>query len=226
MSKKEKIIIYGKGDFAKLMKYNFERYSECEIVAFCVDNDFKDSDQFCNLPLISIDELPNKYNQSEYKIFVAVGYSNMRNRKIMYEKIKTLGYTCVNYISPKAIIDPTVKIGENNVILDGVIIEPFVEIGDNNIIWSGCIICHNVTILSHCFIAAQSLIGGFSVIKNNCFIGFNSTIVQNIIVEDETLVGAKSLVLNNTEKYSKYYGIPARKISQHEYEGIKIIKKD
>jgi len=221
--KKEKIIIYGKGDLAKLMLYYFHSDSFYEVVAFCVDDSFLDAESFCNLPLVSINKIKELYHPKKFKSFVAVGYSNMRNRVFMFDKIKSLGYECVNYISSKSLIDKSLSLGENNIILQGTIIEPFVTIRDNNIIWTSCVICHNTTIGSHNFIASQSLIGGFSVIKDNCFLGFNSTILQNVTIEDETLVGAKSLVLSNSEKFSKLIGIPAKKITNHFKEGI-IIK--
>ena len=216
------IIIYGKGDFAKLMLHYFNIDSQYRAVAFCVDKIYLDSEFFCDLPLISFEDLEIKYPPNKFKAFVAIGYSNMRARKIMFDKIKSKNYECVNYISSKAIIDSSFTIGENNVILENTVIEPFVKITNNNIIWSSSNICHDVFIDSHSFIAAQTLIGGFSKIKNNCFVGFNSTIIQNIVLENETLVGAKSLVLKNTKSFTKYIGNPAKSVSTHEQEGIKI----
>lgn len=219
---KTDIIIYGKGDFAKLMYHYFDTDSSFKVVAFCVDKEYLNNDKFCNLPLISFEDLETKYPVDRFKAFVAIGYSNMRAKKIMFDKIKSKNYECINYISSKAIIDSSVKIGENNVILANTVIEPFVRVENNNIIWSSCNICHDVVIGSHNFIAAQTLIGGFSQIKNNCFMGFNSTIIHNVTLENETLVGVKSLVLKNTKSFTKYIGNPAKSISNHEEEGIKI----
>lgn len=218
----EKIIIYGKSDFAKLMYYYLKNDSSYNVVAFCVDKEYFDENIYCNLPVVIFEDINKLYPSSSHKVLVAVGYSNMRARKTMFEKVKNKKYKCINYISSKAIIDKTVALGENNIILQNTVIEPFTQLGDNNIIWSSSNICHNVTIESNCFIACQSLVGGFSKINDNCFLGFNSTILQNLVLEEETLVGAKSLVLQDTEKYTKYLGNPARKISSHEKEGISV----
>jgi len=216
------IIIYGKSDFAKLMYHYLKNDTSYNVVAFCVDKEYFDENIYCNLPVIIFEDINKLYPSSSHKVLVAVGYSNMRARKIMFEKVKSKKYKCINYISSKAIIDESVSLGENNIILQNTVIEPFVQIGDNNIIWSSSNICHNVIIESHCFIAAQSVVGGFSIVKNNVFLGFNATILQNIVLEDETLVGAKALILKNTDKYIKYLGNPAKKISSHEEEGIRI----
>lgn len=219
---KKNVVIYGKGDFAKLIFYFLENDSSYKVIAFCVDEEYLDSDTFCGKSLISFNEIDEKYPCNLYKAFVAIGYSNMRIRKVMYEKIKKKGYSCINYLSSKASISENMIIGENNVILANSVIEPFVEIGNNNIIWSSSNICHDVKIFSHCFLASQSLVGGFSIIKDNSFLGFNCTILQNLTVEKESLIGSNSLLLSNTEQYSKYLGNPAKMISKHEKEGIRI----
>lgn len=217
------IIIYGNGDFAKLMLYYFNSDTQYNVVAFCADSKYLTDDIFCGLPIVSFDEIEFKYSPTKFQAFVAAGYSDMRARKKMYENIKVKGYSCINYISSKAIIDSSIQIGENNIILQNSVISPHVKIGNNNIVWSSCNICHDVNICSNSFIASQSLIGGFSIIKDNCFIGFNSTIIQNITLEDETLVGAKALILKNTQRYTKYLGSPARQVSIHEEQGIKVL---
>jgi len=214
------LVIYGQGDFAKLMYKYFTDDSDIEVVAFCVDSNFREGNIFCELPMVNFDSINEIYPPAIYNIFIAIGYSNMRNRIHMYEKVKEKGYSCINYISSSANVDNTLIIGENNVIMQNVVIEPFVEIGNNNIIWSSCNICHNVTMTSHSFVAAQALIGGFVKINDNCFLGFNSTIIQNLVLADETLLATKSLLLKNTEKCSKYIGIPAKKVSEHIEKGI------
>lgn len=216
------VVIYGIGTFAKLLYYYFTKDSNYKVVAFCADRIYIKDKNFCNLPLIPFEDLERSYSPEKFKVFVAVGYSNMRARKIMFDKIKSKNYECVNYISSKAIIDSSFTIGENNVILENVVIEPFANIGNNNVIWSSSNICHNTKIHSHCFIAAQTLVGGFSEIKENCFLGFNSTVLQNIVLEDETLVAAKTLINRNTKKCTKYMGIPAKLISIHKDNGIQI----
>lgn len=220
---KNDIVIYGKGDFARLMLHYLNTDSDYNVVAFCVDKAYLDSYYFCDLPLVSYEDIEKTYPPNEFKVLLAIGYSNMRARKAMYEKLKSKKYECINYIHSSSIIDSSVKLGKNNIILGNTIVEPFVEIGNNNIIWSSCTISHNVEIDSHSFFASQIVLGGFSKVKDNCFIGFNSTIIQNVTLEKETLIAAKSLVLKNTKQFTKYTGNPVKEVARHEDEGIKII---
>lgn len=217
-----KVIIYGIGDFAKLMHYYFTVDSTYDVVAFCADKKYITKNFFCDLPIIPFESIDNYYSPDEYMIFIAVGYSNMRSRVSLYEKVKLKKYKSPNYISSKALVSNNVDIGDNNVFMADVVVEPFVKVGSNNIFWSSSTICHDVNIASHSFIAAQTLIGGGVLVGDNCFIGFNATILQHLKLANETLVGAKSLIKNDTKQFTKYIGIPAKSMGKHESTGIKI----
>jgi UDP-N-acetylbacillosamine N-acetyltransferase len=217
-----KIVIYGIGDFAKQMHYYFNNDSPFDVVAFAADKQYISESELDGKPIVAFEDVQKTYPPHSYQMFVAVGYASMRQKRIMYEKAKHLGYTFVNYISTSANIDKQCEIGNNNAILQNAQIEPFVKIGNNNIIWSSVNICHDAIIHNHCFLACQSLIGGFTTIGDNCFVGFNATIIQRIHLETETAVGAKSLVLNHSKPFSKLIGSPAICKSTHKDTGIQI----
>lgn len=217
-----KLIIFGIGDFANQLFYYLNNDSSYEVVAFCADKKYIDKTVFNNLPVYAFEEINNFYKTSEVKFLAAIGYSNMRAREKIYNKIIQSGFDVVNYISSNAIISKNVELGFNNIIFQGVVIEQNAVIGNNNIIWSSSVICHDVKLGNHNFIAAGSIIGGYSQVKNLCFLGFNSTVVHNIIVNDETLVGANSLLLNSTMTQSKWLGSPAKCHGFHSENGIKV----
>ncbi len=215
-----KLVVYGLGDFAKAMRFYFERDTHYRVEAYCADSPFIEKNVFDGLPVVAFEDVQDSYPSDNFKMFVAVGYSNMRARKVMYINACKKNYTFVNYISPHANIDASTIIGVNNVVLQGTQIEPLCTVGNNNIIWSSVNICHDTIIGSHCFFASQSLMGGFSKAGDNCFVGFNATVIQHVTLADETLVGTKSLILNDTKPYSKNIGIPAKCVSFHFEEGI------
>lgn len=205
-----KVIIYGLGDNAELAKFYFENDSSYEVVAFTVESAFKDKDQFHNLPVIEFENLENKYPPAQYKLFIAVGYSNMNEiRERIYNQAKRKGYNFANYISSKATIW-TKEIGENNFILEDNTIQPYVKIGSNNVIWSGNHIGHHGFIGNHCFITSQVTISGRCVIEDNCFIGVNATIRDHIIIKYKSLIGAGAWIAKNTEPYQVYVATAAK----------------
>jgi len=217
-----KLIIYGLGDFANLVKHYFLTDSEYEVVAYCADRDYVKHDSEDGLPVIPFDEVAAHYPPEDFEMFVAVGYSNMRARKRMFTRAVEEGYRFANFIHSTAFVDPTVSVGVNTLILPGSVIEPFAEIGDNNIIWSCVVISHNATVQDHCFLASKSLVGGYSEVGENSFLGFAATVVQNVRVGRETLVGANSLITGDTQPHSKMIGAPACSVASHADTGIKI----
>lgn len=218
----EKIIIYGIGDFARLMHHYFTTESDFEVSAFCVDQKYKKDNMLYGLPIISYEEIEKLYSSKKYSMFVAVGYSNMRARKSLFDKAKSKGYKLVNFISRSSSLNSNIIFGENNVFFQNVCVEPFVVIGDNNIFWSSAVICHDAIVGSHNFIAAGAIIGGFSKIEDLCFLGFRSTVIQNLTLSNETLLGANSLLLDDTSLSSLWLGSPAKLKGLHSAEGIKI----
>lgn len=217
----EKIIIYGNGDFAKQIYWYFKSDTSFDVVAFCADKKYISDKKIYGLKVYEFETIEKDFKIDSFKMFVAIGYGNMRAREHMFNKAKNKGYDLVSYVSSKAILSPNIKLGENNAILHGVIIEPNAQIGNNNIIWSSVVVCHDSKIGNHNFIAAGTIIGGFTRIEDLCFIGFNSTILQNLHILNESLIGAKSLQLSNTVNCSKWIGSPSKMVGYHQ-EGIKI----
>ena len=216
------LIIYGLGDFAKAMRYYFAKDTDYQVVAFCADKNYINQQELDGLPVVPFENIENIYCNNKFTMFVAVGYSQMRARRLMYERATNKQYKMANYVSPLANVDPSVVFGMNNVVLQGSQIEPFCTIGNNNIIWSSVNISHDVRLGSHCFMASQSLLGGRVKVGDGCFLGFNCTILQDLVLAEETLVGAKSLVVSATQPFSENIGLPAKIVRFHNQEGILI----
>ncbi len=217
----KEIIIYGAGPFAELMLYHFTEDSDYRVVAFCLDKDYiKNRTSFCNLPLLTIEDIVLKYPTNKYNMFVAIGYQVMRNREIMYIKAKKMGYTLVNFISSKANIHKNLVIGENNVIQSSCDIEPFVAIGNNNIFWTGTIVGHNARIGNHNYLSGGCGVGGNCIVGNLCFMGNAALMVNNLIIKDETYLISGCILLKSTKKYTRYHGNPSKLIGTHKELGI------
>lgn len=89
-------------------------------------------------------------------------------------------YTPVNSgIHPKAVIDPTAKLGNN------VIIEPFVVVGKNVTIGDNCIIGAQ-TILEN-----ESSVGENTKIAAQVFLGFNCHIGKNCVIGPQNVFGSE-----------------------------------
>ena len=219
----EKIIIYGLGPFAKLMHYYFTVDSGYDVAGFCVDREFMNREQFCGLPVFPLEVATDKWKVESYRMFVAIGYRKMRNRALMYDKAKSMGYQLVNYISSHAVIHDNLVIGDNNVVMVKVNIEPWVRIGDNNIFWSDTLLGHNLKVGCHNYVSAKCLLAGDMVIKDLCFIGNGAVTINQIVIQDETQLLPGAVLTKSTKTGGKYGGNPARYVASHKEAGI-IIK--
>ena len=119
--------------------------SDFNVFAICVgDNYLNGETSYCGLPLVAESEVVQKYPPDEYDMLSCVDApSRVRNRLLIYEKLKRMGYFLRNFISPLAYISENVQIGENNIILDYVRIEYNTRIGHSNMICSYSIISYS-----------------------------------------------------------------------------------
>lgn len=204
----KKLIIFGISDAAQLAHYYFSTDSNYEVVAFAVDTKFLPPDRiFCNLPVVAFEGIEKLYAPRSYAFFVALGYSELNQiRKNKFFAAKALGYEMVSYVSSRAIILNSGKIGENCFILENNVVQPFVEIGDNVTLWSGNHIGHHSIIESHCFVTSHAVISGRVHVCESCFIGVNATLRDRIRVGERSIIGAGSLILNDVAAEGVYMG--------------------
>lgn len=194
-----KVIIFGIGQIAEIAHFYLTNDSEHEVVAFTVDKEFLKDDRFHDLPVVAYEDLVKLYPPSEYKMFIPISYKKVNKlRAEKFNDAKEKGYTCISYVSSKAIYYNT-PVGENCFIFENNVIQPFTSIGDNCILWSGNHIGHHSTIEDHCFLASHVVVSGSVSIGKYSFIGVNATIRDNIKIGKENVIGAGSLILVDTD---------------------------
>jgi UDP-N-acetylglucosamine acyltransferase len=114
-----------------------------------------------------------------------------------------------------------VIIGNGNMITGLVTIDAGTE--EPTIIHNGCFIMkhahigHDCIILDNVTISCGAKIGGHSVIKEYSNIGLNAVLHQFTTIEQGCMIGASAFIKGSTEEFSKYAGVPARKIGTNEY---------
>jgi sugar O-acyltransferase (sialic acid O-acetyltransferase NeuD family) len=201
------LIIFGTGDFAELVNYYFSNYSAYEPIAFVVDKEHINSEEFCGLPILPFEYILDIFPQKDYSVFVAIGYSESNKiRKEKYLQIKEMGYELATYVDHRSSV-MTDKIGDNCFIFEDNTIQPFVTIGNNVILWSGNHIGHHSTIDDHTFISSHVVVSGRCRIGESCFLGVNSTIRDGITIGDSCIIGASTLILSDTKSGEVYKGI-------------------
>lgn len=222
MSKKSLVII-GLGETAELAFGYFETDSDYKVVAFSAERPFVTESLFHGLPVVSLDELPQRFPPSEVDAFVAVSSTKLNTvRARLYQGCKGMGYKMASYVSSKAFVGFGSSIGENCFILENNTIQPFVRIGDDVTCWSGNHIGHRTVIHDHCFLSSQVVLSGFCEVEEYCFLGVNVCVADSVKIGDHCLIGLGSVIAKDVEPYSIYKTTYAKRqiISSKDFFGI------
>jgi len=114
-----------------------------------------------------------------------------------------------------------VYIGDNNIITGLVTIDAGTKditfIGNNCFIMKHAHIGHDCLIQDNVTISCGAKIGGHSIVKTYSNIGLNAVLHQFTTIERGCMIGASAFIKGTTEEFSKYAGVPARKIGTNEY---------
>jgi len=173
---KDKIVVIGGGGHAKVIISILKKLNQYNIVGY--------TDPGNKVEILGVLHLGNDeefLNKKGNIVFAAVGIGENINKslkKSIIEKYKKSGFHFPSIISPLAIINEEVSIGEGTVILDGVIINPCTKIGDFVTIYSNCVIEHDSIIENYVYLApAVNMCGGV-------IIGADSTIGNGVSIKD------------------------------------------
>jgi UDP-perosamine 4-acetyltransferase len=207
-----KAVIFGSGGHSRVVfsiLNSLKTHQVINIVDLVVGyNDEK----ILGVPVVDVSyALERLGKESNLDIFLAIGDNKLRFE--WWERLKNLGFTLPNLVSPYAIVDDYSKIGQSNIICANACIGPESNLGDNNLINTGATLEHEVVVGSHTHIGPQSIVAGRCQVGSNCFIGAGVVIVNNAIVPNGTTLGAGAVLVESVDEVNAtYVGVPARKV--------------
>lgn len=202
-----KCIIFGDKNVAKVIFESIrdDKDTLLDVKGFCVDPEYLKEDSLYNLPIVSFDEVSERFPPVEYSVLVAMGYLDMnKKRELKCRQFESKGYKLVSFIHSKANVASSAVIGDNCVVLDNVNIGPFTEVGNNTFIYNGVTLSHHDKVGNNCWIASGTVIGGESVVGDCCFIGISAIIGDNTAIGNENFIGAGAKITHNTDDGSVY----------------------
>lgn len=199
----KKLIVIGNGPYARMMKRYIELTDFGETAAYVVEPAYIQEPELDGLPVVSLEQLKEKYPSKEHALIMGIGYTQMGMvREKIFKQCKSLGFQFENYIHPTAIIEKNVILGEGNNILEGVILEESVVLGNANLLFGGSMIAHETIVGDYNTFSVKAVAAGCSVIGNHCFIGASAVIKDHVTIEDYVLLGAAAYGFKDMEAYS------------------------
>lgn len=215
-----KVVLYGAGPYGKLFFREADRYGAIDIVGFTVDSEFLKSERECGLPVVPFEEVTGIYPPTQYDMLVLCGYTVMRNRARMYNKAKEKGYRLANYISPHAVLDNEIKMGDNNIIMANSFVGFDGMMGNDNIIRQNVSIGHGFVMEDHSVISTSCKLGAGCHFEDLVFMGIGVSGREHVRYGRESLIGVGSNVVGDVEPYSTCRGNPAKVVGYHRDTGV------
>lgn len=210
-----RIVLFGAGKFAQLLRYCLTHDSDHTVVGFAVDQSYLSGSVGCDLPIVDFAHIEQVFPPEENMLVFAIGAHEMNTvRRDRFISAKQRGYEVSTYISSRALTWPDLSLGEGVLVFEGAIIQPYARIGGNTAIRSGVHLSHHVTVGDHCFIGPGACLGGGAVVQDRCFIGLNATVSNGVTLAEGCVIGAGAAVMADTEPDGVYVGVPAKRVRE------------
>ncbi len=146
---------------------------------------------------------------SEQPFFIAIGDNAIRAK--IYASLSEKNCLPVNAIHPTAVVDSTVVIAANGVMIAAnATINPLVQIGTAVICNTNCSIDHECIIEAFAHIAPGAVLCGNVKVGSHSFIGANAVIKQGITIGKNVMVGAGAVVVHDVPDNCTVMGVPAK----------------
>jgi len=208
--KSEKIVVVGGGNYAKIVISILKKINSFEIVGY---TDKKNRGKILDINYLGDDSVLKKLLIESNIKLAAIGVGQLQNadiKKKIVLALKEIGYTFPTIISPTAVVNEEVLIGEGTIIRDNAVISTSTKIGKFTIIGTSVNISYNTTIGNFTNISIGSNIGIEISIGNEVLIGMGSTVMNYKKIVDNCLIGAGSLVIKDCLESGMYFGSPAK----------------
>ncbi|MBQ0819618.1 acetyltransferase [Microvirga sp. HBU67558] len=211
---KPRSIIYGAGGHARELAFQLEA-AGTQVLAFV--DDFNSDRLLDGTPVVSYEKAITMAGGASW--FVAIG--SIEGRVRLVQRLSSSGTRFGTFVSPRAVVSPTARIGQGVQVFANVVISANVNLGDHVIVNYGAVLHHDVKIGSFGFIAANSTIAGHVEVGSRVWIGAGSVIRNGVDgspmrVGDGAVVGAAACVISNVDPGLTVIGVPAKPRSSRE----------
>ncbi len=209
---KKKVIGLGAGGHAKGMIEILRGYDSYEIVGLLTPNLDSHPEQILGVPILGGDELLSQLgNQGVEYFFVGVGgVGDNQPRKRLFELARSLQFSPVSIIHPRALISSHVVLGDGITLMGGAIVNPGTRLGLNVIVNTGAVIEHDCTIDSHVHIATGAQLAGAVNVGEGAHVGIGAIVRQGIQIGQRAVVGAGAVVVKDVLPDTVVAGVPAK----------------
>ena len=203
------IVVLGAGGHAKVVIELIRSQGRYEIAAL-LDADVTPR-EVLGLPVSGGDDrLAELHAAGIIHAFVALGGNRLRLK--VAERVRALGFTLVNAISPAAVVSPSARLGVGVAIMAGAVINAETRIDDLAIVNTGACIDHDCILGEACHVAPGAALAGGVRVGALAFLGVGTAAIPGVRIGAGTTIGAASCVVTDIPPGVLALGTPARTV--------------
>jgi sugar O-acyltransferase (sialic acid O-acetyltransferase NeuD family) len=209
---KEDIVLIGGGGHAKVVLSILRKLDRYVIKGF---TDPRRSESLLGLPYLGSDEQLQRLvaESPRMNAAFAVGQIGLgKARQQIYQRLSDVAFRRPAIISPNAVVNEEVAIGDAVVVMDGAVINPGATVGIGVIVNTHSTVEHDVTLGDWVHVAPGATISGGVTVGSRSMIGAGATIIEGRTIAADTIIGAGSTVIRDILEPGVYVGTPARRI--------------
>lgn len=159
-------------------------------IAGIVDDDLEVGIEVLGFPVLgTFADLPRLYDSGITKAIMAIAcLGNLRSRENLCERVRRIGFEIPNLIHPKAIIEPSVRMGTGVQVLAGAIVGSLAKLHDDCVINHGSIVSHDCVIHQNAHLAPGCILAGNVEVGSNTLMGMGATVYLGTRIGQDVVV--------------------------------------
>jgi sugar O-acyltransferase (sialic acid O-acetyltransferase NeuD family) len=202
------LVIVGGGGHAKVLLAVLHKLSR-EVIGY---TDVTDRGTILQARYLGEDTILPDFRRHQPDVAVALGVGKIdasSARLALLEHAVALGFSAPAIVSPDAVVNEQVALGDGTVVFDGAVVNSGTETGRACIVNSNATVEHDCRLGDNVHVAPGATVCGGVSIGRDCMVGAGATIIQGVTVGSGCLVGAGAVVVHDLSAPGIYLGSPA-----------------
>ncbi len=194
----EHIILIGGGGHSKVVIDAIKTSRQFDIYGI-LDSKSPKGTHVLGVKVIGSDVLlPQLFKKGIRNAFISIGsIGDCRHRKMIYNKLKKIGFSLPVIIHQKAVVAKDVHVEEGAFVAAGAVINPGTKIGRNTIINTSASIDHDCVIGDFVHVAPGVTLSGGVRVGGYTHIGTGANVIQYIKIGKCCMISAGAVVYHN-----------------------------
>lgn len=206
------IVLIGGGGHAKVVVSILRKLKRFNVLGY---TDLKNNGAFLDVPHLGDDGVLKTMAADGRLLNAALGVGQVglgRARSELCERLSSLGMKFPVIVSPNAIVNEGVDLGDGTVVMDGAVVNSGAAAGKAVIVNTSSVIEHDVILGDWVHVAPGVTISGGTKIGDRSMIGAGAVIIEGRSIAADCLIGAGAVVIHDLTEPGVYVGCPARRI--------------